>query len=86
MKLEECTTVKECLMWAEERWPTFWDFATHQPMTKIELTKLEKRIKNDSMFSTFLDKFQDCIPSKENLDEETKKYLKLGATALRRIQ
>ena len=38
----DCETVKECFLWAEEQWPGFWKFSTHQPMTPKEITSLSK--------------------------------------------
>lgn len=85
MKLEECTTVKECLVWAEGQWPGFWDFATQEPMTNEEFMALATKISSADRFDDFIEKFQDCIPPKGELDAETIQYLMLGAQAMERF-
>lgn len=85
MKLEECTTVKDCLVWAEGQWPGFWDFATQEPMTNKEFMSLAKKIQTDTKFNDFIEKFQDCIPSRDQLDAETIQLLMLGAQAMERF-
>ena len=85
MQLEECTTVKECLVWAEAKWPGFWDFATQEPMTNAEFMSLAKRIQSDPQFNNFIEKFQDCIPTRDALDQETIQLLMLGAQAMERF-
>lgn len=85
MKLEECNTVKECLVWAESQWPGFWDFATQEPMTDAEFESLCKRVVEDKSFSDFISKFEKCVPPREELDQETIQYLMLGAQAMERF-
>ena len=85
MKLEECKTVKECLIWAESKWPGFWDFATQEPMTDTEFMSLAEKISSDESFDKFIDRFQECIPAKDLLDQETIQYLVLGAQAMERF-
>ena len=86
MKLQECTTVKDCYMWAESIWPGFWDFATQRNMlTEEELTELNDNInRNSTLYIEFIDKIRELASkdkSKENI-----KYLRLGAGAFKRIQ
>jgi len=86
MKLEECKTVKQCLLWADQEWEGFWDFATHQPMTTAELNDLQVLLEvQKEKFDNFMEYFGTCIPGKNNLDEETKRLLILSATALKRF-
>ena len=86
MELEDCKTVKDCLLWANQEWDGFWDFTTHQPMTPSELKDLEKRLSKDTeRFNEFMDHFKECIPARKDLDDYTKDLLVMSATAFRRF-
>lgn len=52
MDINECETVKDCFMWAEQEWPGFWDFANQLPMTEEEICDLSEAVESDD------DKFQ----------------------------
>ncbi|MAA78962.1 MAG: hypothetical protein CL916_06850 [Deltaproteobacteria bacterium] len=79
----DCNTIKECLLWADQQWPGFWKFATHQPMTKKEKTSLSiymKQTDPDPLFEKMMR--QLLFVSKLDQSKEAKKLLILGATAM----
>ncbi len=62
MVLEECETIRECLFWAEEQWPGFWDFATLQPLSIDEMDDLCKSVSGDELFQDFIERVQEVAP------------------------
>lgn len=47
MNIDECETVKDCFMWAEQEWTGFWDFVNQLPMTEEEILVLAESVEND---------------------------------------
>lgn len=77
----DCETVKECLLWADQQWPGFWKFATHQPMTAEEITSLSASMNGtDPLFPKMMRQLKFC--AKLDQSEEARTLLKLGATAM----
>jgi hypothetical protein len=63
MDIDDCKTVKDCFLWAEQEWPTFWDFVNQHKMTKHEILELAKSIESEE------DKF----------DKLTEKLIEVGS-------
>jgi len=84
MKLEDCKTIKECLIWAEGEWEGFWDFATHQPMSYSDVEKLSKAVLKDTKLNQLLQQIKKT--AQEDKSEEGRKLLALCATSFRNIK
>ena len=83
--LEDCVTIKECFLWADQEWPMFWDFATQQKLTKPEIISLWEDVdRDDNKFQQFMDRM--VIVAKMDRTEEAKRYLILGAGAFVRLE
>jgi hypothetical protein len=44
MKLNNCTTVRECLHWLDIKVPGFWDFATKKPLSSVEVQSISTQL------------------------------------------
>ena len=84
MELQDCTTVKDCLIWAEGTWEGFWDFATHQPMSIEDMNKLDKAVKGDKRLGSLIEKLKHLAATDKS--KESRKLLALCATAFKNLQ
>ena len=84
MTLQECTSVRECYIWAESEWPGFWDFATQKRMTYYEKIDLLESVGSDiAKFNRFLDRLKSIYKNKTHDDIY---YMKKGAGAFSRLK
>ena len=83
--LEDCITIKDCFLWADQEWPRFWEFATQQPLTESELCWLQEDLESAGpKFQLFLDKMKEV--SRIDKTTEARRLLILGAGAFVRLQ
>lgn len=86
MTLDECKTVKDCFLWAEQEWPGFWEFANQLPITEGEAEELETYINEDEdKFKKFMEKVIELGKNKDATDESRTLLVK-GAGAFLRLQ
>ena len=84
MELDDCTTVKDCLIWAEGEWEGFWDFATHQPMSSKDMDRLNKSVKGDKKLLNLINKLKEVAATDKST--EGRRLLSLSATAFKNLQ
>ena len=86
MKLEECTTVEGCFMWADSQWPNFWEFANQDFLTKREIVQLARLIENDDeKFYNFMERLEK-VAKESDISREAKDLLIKGAGAFVRLE
>ena len=83
MNLENCNTVKMCLLWAEERFPGFWDFANCKPLSDEEIDTLAHTLENNEDYEKWI-KHMEKI-TKLDRSEEALRLLKNGARAFKHL-
>ena len=85
MDIQECATIKECLLWAEERWEGFWEFANQKPMAKTDIQRLAVKLDKDEQgFELFMGRVKDV--AKEDKTKEALLLLFKGAGAFTRLE
>ena len=85
MKLKDCTTVKQCLFWAEGTWPGFWAFSTLEPMTLEDVVELANNMQKDTEeFNTFLERLQEV--SKHDRSKEAIELIVKGSKAFNKLK
>ena len=86
MKLEDCTTILECFLWADEQWPGFWDATTtfgKKPTPEfLQAFESEDEIQGTPSFEEFLEHFSKV--AKKDRSPLAIQLLYQGATSKKR--
>lgn len=84
MKLEECNTVKKCLLWAEERFPGFWDYANCKRLSDEELANLVLDLEGNKDYEKLLKHLEYVVTIDRT--EEALRLLKSGARSFKFLE
>ena len=85
MKLEECTTILDCFLWADEQWPGFWNTTTNfgddsqNQSTDLKLKPQESAV--DPLFLLFIEHFKKV--AQHDKTPLAKQLLFQGATCMK---
>ena len=84
MELDECKTVKECLLWAEQQFPGFWEFANCKPLSEEEIDDLVAAIEGSPHYNALLIKLEEVVPT--DITEEASQLLSKGAKSFKFLE
>ena len=85
MNLEECKTIKQCFLWAEQEWPGFWEFANCKQMGKEDVRILTEALdKDEDLFARFIQVLNKIAPIDKSKDAT--RLLISGAKSLKNLQ
>ena len=86
MKLEECTTILDCFLWADEQWPGFWNTTTNFGLDpQNQSTELKQEAPDDTvdpLFMMFIEHFKKV--ARHDKTPLGKQLLFQGATCVKR--
>lgn len=85
MNLDECSTIKQCFLWAEQEWPGFWEFANCKEVNKNDILALTKALdKNENLFNSFMEKLREV--AMEDTSKDARRLLKNGANSFKSLR